>query len=103
MEKVVEIKERNLFYYFDKFTHEMGGVNNWTPATYQKFAAVRNHLESYNANLAFSDLTEAGLSGYITHLREVKQMRNTTINKWDSSNGSCVGRPLTGIVRQTTT
>ena len=99
VEKVVEIKERNLFYYFDKFTHEMGGVNNWTPATYQKFAAVRNHLESYNANLAFSDLTEAGLSGYITHLRVVKQMRNTTIGKqmgflkwflrWATANGYC--------------
>ena len=99
IEKVIEIKDKNLFHYFDEFTREMGNLNNWTLATYEKFHAVRKHLESYNAALAFSDLTEAGLSGYVTHLREAKQMRNTTIGKqlgflkwflrWATANGAC--------------
>ena len=98
-DKVVEIKDKNLFYYLDEFTREMGNLNNWTKATYVKFRNVRNLLESYDANLAFSDLTETGLSGYVTHLREVKQMRNTTIGKqigflkwflrWATANGVC--------------
>ena len=97
--KIVEIQDKTLFYYFDEFTREMGNINNWTPATYTKFHTVRNHLQSYNANLAFSDLTEVGLSGYVTHLREVKQMRNTTIGKqigflkwflrWATASGVC--------------
>lgn len=99
VDKVVEIKDKNLFYYFDEFTREMGNINNWTKATYVKFQNVRNHLQSYNPALVFSDLNEAGLSGYVTHLREVKQMRNTTISKqigflkwflrWATANGYC--------------
>lgn len=81
VEKMKEIQEKDLFYYFDAFTAEMGNLNNWTPATHEKFAAIRNHLKSYKADLVFSDLTEKGLSGYVTHLREAKQMRNTTISK----------------------
>ncbi len=80
-DKAVEIKDKNLFYYFDEFTKEMGNLNNWTKATYTKFNAVRNHLESYNPKLAFSDLTDVGLSGYVNHLRDVKDMRNSTIEK----------------------
>lgn len=98
-DRAIEIMNKNLFYYFDEFTREMGNLNNWTKATYVKFQNVRNHLESYNAALAFSDLTEAGLSGYVNHLREVRQMRNTTIGKqlgflkwflrWATANGIC--------------
>lgn len=98
-DKIIGIKDKNLFYYFDEFTREMGNLNNWTKATYTKFHTVRNHLESYNANLAFSDLTEIGLAGYVTHLREAKHMRNTTISKqmgflkwflrWATTNGVC--------------
>lgn len=97
--KVVEIHDKTLFYYFDEFTREMGRLNNWTKATYAKFNVVRNHLKSYNAGLAFSDLTEAGLSGYVNHLRETRQMRNTTISKqmgflkwflrWATATGAC--------------
>lgn len=99
VEKVIDIQDKNLFFYFDEFTNEMGSLNNWTKATYAKFGVVRNHLESYNSNLAFSDFTEAGLSGYAIYLRDVKQMRNTTIGKqigflkwflrWATANGVC--------------
>lgn len=97
VEKIVETPDKTLLDYFDKFTREMGSLNNWTRATNQKFAAVRSHLKAYNPNLAFSDLTEAGLSGYVNYLRDTRQMRNTTIGKqigflkwflrWATANG----------------
>lgn len=29
---------------FDEFVKECGNQNNWTASTYEKFAAVKNHL-----------------------------------------------------------
>ncbi len=98
-DKAAEIQDKNLFHYFDEFTREMGRLNNWTHSTFQKWHTVRAHLKVYNPALAFSDLNEAGLSGYITHLREVKELRNSSIGKqldflkwflrWATANGSC--------------
>lgn len=79
--KTIEIKDKKLFYYFDEFVYEMGNLNNWTKATRTKFQGVRSHLKSYNPDLSFSDLTENGLSDYVTYLKDNKQMRNTTIGK----------------------
>ena len=31
---------------FDEFVKECGNQNNWTASTYEKFAAVRNHLKA---------------------------------------------------------
>ncbi len=98
-DKAAEIQNKNLFHYFDEFTQEMGSLNNWTRSTYLKFHAVRNHLESYNPKLAFSDLTDMGLSGYVNYLRDVKYMRNSSIEKqlgflkwflrWATNKGVC--------------
>ena len=33
---------------FDEFVKECGNQNNWTASTYEKFAAVKNHLEKSN-------------------------------------------------------
>jgi integrase len=97
--KVVEPTARSLFDYFDEFTREMGSRNNWTQSTRQKLNAVRGHLKAYNPALAFTGLTEAGLSGYVNYLRETCGMRNTTIAKqlgfmkwflrWATANGVC--------------
>ena len=91
--------DKTLFDYFDDFTREMGNINSWTSATYTKFAAVRHHLETFNASLQFADLTEFGLTQYVNYLREVKGMRNTTITKqlgflkwflrWATTKGYC--------------
>ena len=91
--------DKTLFDYFDDFTREMGNINSWTSATYAKFAAVRHHLETFNASLQFADLTEFGLTQYVNYLREVKGMRNTTITKqlgflkwflrWATTKGYC--------------
>ena len=94
--------DKTLFDYFDDFTREMGNINSWTSATYTKFAAVRHHLETFNASLQFADLTEFGLTQYVNYLREVKGMRNTTITKqlgflkwflrWATTKGYCQTR-----------
>ena len=99
IEKAEAVTEKGLFHYFDMFVKEMGALNNWSRSTYTKFGTVRSHLVSYNANLTFSDLTEMGLTGYINYLRDIKQMRNTTISKqigylkwflrWATGNGAC--------------
>ena len=66
---------------FDEFVRVCGRQNDWTHATYEKFAAVKNHLRSLRANLSFSFFNEAGLTEYVRYLREVREMRNSTIGK----------------------
>lgn len=44
IDKVVEIKDKSLYHYFDEFTLEMGNRNNRTKATQTIFGTVRNHL-----------------------------------------------------------
>ena len=46
---------------FDDFVRVCGRQNDWTHATYEKFAAVKNHLRAFRADLSFSFFNEAGL------------------------------------------
>ena len=66
---------------FDEFVRVCGRQNDWTHATYEKFAAVKNHLRAFRAGLSFSFFNEAGLTEYVRYLREVREMRNSTIGK----------------------
>ena len=66
---------------FDEFVRVCGRQNDWTHATYEKFAAVKNHLRSFRAELSFSFFNEAGLTEYVRYLREIREMRNSTIGK----------------------
>ena len=66
---------------FDEFVRVCGRQNDWTHATYEKFAAVKNHLRAFRADLSFSFFNEAGLTEYVRYLREVREMRNSTIGK----------------------
>ncbi|WP_370459915.1 tyrosine-type recombinase/integrase [Bacteroides sp. 519] len=66
---------------FNEFVKECGMQNNWTDSTYEKFAAVKNHLSNFNANLSFEMLDESGLIEYVNYLRDTKNMRNSTIGK----------------------
>lgn len=75
------VPQLRLFDYLDMFTKEMGEVNTWTIGTYQKFNALKSHLKAFNASLTFADLDEKGLTGFIAHLRDKKEMKNTTIGK----------------------
>lgn len=64
-----------------EFVRECGIQNNWTDATYEKFAATRKHLEDFDMNLTFEALTESKLTEYVNFLRDTKNLRNSTIGK----------------------
>ncbi len=72
----------NTFYkVFDEFVRDCGRQNDWTDSTYEKFAAVKNHLMNFRDELTFDFFDERGLNNYVTYLRDVKEMRNSTIGK----------------------
>lgn len=67
------------FDYWDEFTREVGDANLWSKPTYEKFAALRKHLERYNPDIGFEDFSEKGMATFATFLREKEGMRNTTV------------------------
>ena len=71
----------DFFQVFDDFVEDCGRQNNWTDSTYEKFAAVKNHLTNFREGLTFEFFDERGLNDYVGYLRDVKEMRNTTIGK----------------------
>ena len=83
---IEEVKQRkstpNAFYkVFDEFVRDCGRQNDWTDSTYEKFAAVKNHLMNFRDGLTFDFFDEKGLNDYVAYLRDVKEMRNSTISK----------------------
>ena len=83
---IEEVKPRkstpNVFYkVFDEFVRDSGRQNDWTDSTYEKFAAVKNHLMNFRDGLTFDFFDEKGLNDYVTYLRDVKEMHNSTIGK----------------------
>ena len=71
----------DFFQVFDDFVEDCGRQNNWTDSTFEKFAAVKNHLTNFREGLTFEFFDERGLNDYMGYLRDVKEMRNTTIGK----------------------
>lgn len=71
----------DFFQVFDDFVEDCGHQNNWTDSTFEKFAAVKNHLTNFREGLTFEFFDERGLNDYVGYLRDVKEMRNTTIGK----------------------
>lgn len=65
---------------FDLFTKTMGRKNQWTKSTFEKFAALKRHLMSFDPLLSFYNLNECRLQEYVDHLVK-NDMRNTTIAK----------------------
>ena len=83
---IEEVKQRkstpNAFYKaFDEFVRDCGRQNDWTDSTYEQFTAVKNHLMNFRDGLTFEFFDEKGLNDYVTYLRDVKEMRNSTIGK----------------------
>lgn len=64
---------------FDEFVSERGVQNSWTHSTYEKFAAVKNHLLEFNPSVSFEIFDEVGLNKYVLFLRGKRKMRNSTI------------------------
>ena len=71
----------DFFQVFDDFVEDCGRQNNWTDSTFEKFAAVKNHLTNFHEGLTFEFFDERGLNDYVGYLRDVKEMRNSTIGK----------------------
>lgn len=71
----------DFFQVFDDFVEDCGRQNNWTDSTFEKFAAVKNHLTNFCEGLTFEFFDKRGLNDYVGYLRDVKEMRNTTIGK----------------------
>lgn len=71
---------QTLFTVFDEFTRSMGWQNEWTPATFTKFATIRKHLFSFNPKLDLKTLSEKDMQLFINHL-QTEGLRNTTISK----------------------
>lgn len=74
-------KQLSLWEVFDLFTKESGKMNDWTEATYEKFAAAKNHLRDFDKGMTFQSMTETRLNEYVLFLRNKKDLRNSTIGK----------------------
>ncbi len=101
-ERIVESKQdKSFFQVFDLFTNDVGQKNQWTKGTYEKFAALRNHLNVFDPNISFYTVNDDKMQAYVTYLGK-KGFRNTTIAKnlsfvrwflrWASVNGYYEGK-----------
>ena len=77
----VQEEQKGFWEIFNEFVSECGKQNNWTDSTYEKFAAVMNHIKEFRAEPTFVYFDEEGLNNYVDFLRKTKDMRNSTIGK----------------------
>ena len=77
----VQEEQKGFWEIFNEFVSECGKQNNWTDSTYEKFAAVKNHIKEFKAEPTFVYFDEEGLNNYVDFLRKIKDMRNSTIGK----------------------
>ena len=77
----VQEEQKGFWEIFNEFVSECGKQNNWTDSTYEKFAAVKNHIKEFKAEPTFVYFDEDGLNNYVDFLRKTKDMRNSTIGK----------------------
>lgn len=75
-----KIKKRNFWKCYDEFVKVNGKLNDWTPATFEKFSALRNHLLDFDKKLSFEKFDEEGIANLVDFLGK-KGMKNSTINK----------------------
>lgn len=67
--------------YYAMFCRERGKQNDWTKATYQKFDALKNHLQDFTPRACFDTFTESGLLQFVDFCRTTLDMKNSTIGK----------------------
>ncbi len=76
-------KEPAFFEIYDKFLKESGEKNAWTTATYAKMETMRRDLTAFKKNIKFSDLTETTLAGFVSYLRDSKELYKPRKKKGD--------------------
>lgn len=84
-ERIASLKPKRLQFFdvFDLFTRECGEKNAWTKATYEKMSALKDDLTSFENNVQFSDLDEAGLIAFVRYLRDDKVLKTPRKKKAD--------------------
>lgn len=65
---------------YARFVDERGRANQWTKATFQKFAALRHHLEAWGVS-SLGAFSEAGMSEFALFLQNERGLRNSTVCK----------------------
>ncbi len=90
------------FQVFDKFTAEMGAQNNWTPATFTKFKAIRGHVEAWRPGVSLVDFDKSDFASWVAYLQNEAKLLNTTVAKnvaflrwflrWAAGNGYYPGK-----------
>lgn len=72
----------NLDFYgvYDLFTESVGEKNQWTPGTFEKFKALKNHFKSFDPLLSFASFNEEKAQKFVEYLGN-KGFRNTTVSK----------------------
>ena len=95
-------KAPGFFQVFDKFTAEVGITNNWTPATYTKFNAIRKHVETWRSGVSLADFDKGDFASWVSYLQNTAKLLNTTIAKnvgflrwflrWAAANGYYSGQ-----------
>ncbi len=63
----------NFYEAFDDFVRVCGRQNDWTHSTFEKFAAIKNHLKNFRSELSFEFFDEEGLTEYVQYLREERE------------------------------
>lgn len=95
-----EAKPLGFFDVYDLFTKEMGATNNWTKATFTKFASLKLHLQQFeaaNSPLSLDTFSKADFAEFVAYLQNTVGHLNTTAAKnvgfvrwflrWASANG----------------
>lgn len=77
-------KEPAFWDIYAEFVKDCGRKNDWTKATYEKFAAFKNHLMGFKAFMeveSFDFFSETGLNDLVDYFRKECNMLNSTIGK----------------------
>jgi len=76
----IKAPEKSFFSVFDDFVSEQGLLNSWTKATYTKFAAIKRHLSTFDAGLAFDLLDEIKFNDFVIYQQSKQAMQLTFEN-----------------------
>ena len=63
------------FEVFDMFVENSGEKNAWTPATFQKMAALKADLLACDEGMSFESLDDNGLTKFVIYLRDEKVLK----------------------------
>ena len=78
---------KDFFQVFDLFTQTMGEKNQWSPATYAKFKALRRHFMAFNPNISLASVNDGTMQDYVGYMngkgfRNITVARNLSFARW---------------------